>query len=66
MSSHDILGEMIDEARWIQELGEVGRRAAEGSGGLDLDDMLAALMEAHDLRRRLAAQLAREERQDVA
>jgi hypothetical protein len=55
----DLLGELLEEARWVERIGEAGRvtvplRVPE------LDAMLEALMKAQMLRRQLTDRLARE------
>ncbi len=55
----DLLAEMLEEARWVQRVGEAGRDA-RASRESELDAMLEALMEAQQLRRRLTQRLARE------
>ncbi len=53
----DVLGELMEEARWVECVGELGRGPVPV---VELDAMLEALMQAQRLRRRLAAQLALE------
>jgi hypothetical protein len=57
--SPDPLAELLEDARWVESVGEAGRKAGPLQGA-DLDAMLEALVHAQQLRRRLAAQLARE------
>ncbi len=56
----DALGEMLEEARWVYTIDDVGKSSRRRRRGREIDAMLEALAEAHELRRRLAAQLARE------
>ncbi len=57
----ELLGELIEEARWVNEIGSLGGGAGPVRGG-ELDAMLEALMQAQQLRRRLVKQLERERR----
>jgi len=53
----ELLGELIEEARWVTDIGELGRWPVRGG---ELDAMLEALMQAQQLRRHLVQRLERE------
>ncbi len=57
----DSLGEMIEEARVVAEIGELGGRSGPVRGS-ELDALLEALVQAQQLRRRLMAQLEHQRR----
>jgi hypothetical protein len=57
--SPDILAELIEDARWVENIGEAGRKTGP-LPGRELDAMLEALVQAQQLRRRWASELARE------
>ncbi len=55
----DVLGELLEEARWVEQIGALGRRHGPVSTP-ELDALLEALVQALELRRRWAEELARE------
>jgi hypothetical protein len=55
----DLLGELLEEARWVERIGEAGRVSVPARVP-ELDAMLEALMKAQMLRRQLTERLARE------
>ena len=57
--ARELLGELIEEARWVTEIGELSRGPGSVRRG-ELDAMLEALMQAQQLRRRLVKRLERE------
>lgn len=63
--SIDPLAELIEEARWVQRIEEAGREA-RSTRGREMDALLAALVQAQQLRRRFVAQLAAQRDQEPA
>ncbi len=55
----DVLGELLEEARWVEQIGSLGRQGGPVSSP-ELDALLEALVHAEEQRRRWTEALARE------